>query len=77
MTIGVQCETCRKFAPSTPPGWLYVVVRPSAEPGILASLWTGQRERDDPGTFCSMRCLAEWAYVQVVTGEPATGTEPG
>ena len=32
--------------------------------------------RDDPATFCSVRCLAEWAYVQLATNEPATGKEP-
>jgi hypothetical protein len=73
MTAGVQCETCRRFAPSTPPGWLYVV-RPTAEPGILASLGMGQR--DEPLTFCRVLCLAEWACVQAATSEPATGTEP-
>ena len=64
---------CRKFAPMQPPGWLYVV-QPSAEPtSFLASL---AGSRDEPGTWCSMRCLAEWAYVQAMTGEPATGIEP-
>ena len=73
MTAGVQCDTCRTFSPSTPSSWLYVV-RPSEGPSIMASLGIGPRE--DPGTFCSVRCLAEWAYVQLAAGEPATGTEP-
>jgi hypothetical protein len=75
MTTGMQCETCRKFAPSTPPGWLYVV-RPSAEPSFLSSLGLGQKA-DDPLTFCRVLCLAEWACVQAATSEPATGQEPG
>ena len=73
LTAGVQCDNCRKFAPMQPPGWLYVV-QPSAEPSFLASLGVGS-SRDEPGTLCSLRCLAEWAYVQVVTSEPATGQE--
>ena len=40
----------------------------------MAQLGIGQR--DDPLTFCAVRCLAEWAYVQLVTSEPATGQEP-
>lgn len=74
MTAGVQCETCRRFVPSAPPGWLYVVRPTAVEPSIMASLGIGPRE--DPLTFCAVRCLAEWAYVQLVTSEPATGTEP-
>ena len=74
MTAGVQCDTCRRFAPSTPPGWLYLV-RPSAEPPILSALGIGPKE--EPGAFCSMRCLAEYAIVQAALGEPASGTEPG
>ena len=74
MTAGVQCETCRKFSPSPGGAWLYLV-RPSAEPSIMAQLGIGQR--DEPLTFCRVRCLVEWGYVQLVTIEPATGTEPG
>ena len=73
MTAGVQCKTCRRFAPSAPPGWLYIV-RPAAEPSFMASLGIGPR--DEPATFCSMRCLAEWAYVQAVTFGAPAGTEP-
>jgi hypothetical protein len=57
MSAGVQCDTCRRFAPSTPPGWLYLVC-PSGEPSVLSALGFGG-PRDEPGTFCSMRCLAE------------------
>ena len=74
MSAGVQCETCRRSAPSTPPGWLYVV-RPVAEPSIMSALGIGQR--DEPLTFCRVLCLAEWAIVQAATSEPATGIEPG
>jgi len=75
MTAGVQCDTCRRFAPGPPPGWLYLVRQPSSEPSILASLGIGPRE--EPGTFCSMRCVAEYAIVEAAAGEPATGSEPG
>ena len=73
MTAGVQCDNCRKFAPTQPPGWLYVV-QPSAEPAYL--LIVMGTPRDEPAMLCSMRCVAEWAYVALVTGEPATGVEP-
>ena len=73
MTAGVQCETCRKFSPPPSGGWLYVV-RPTAEPSIMASLGLGQR--DEPLTFCRVLCLAEWAVVQAAISEPATGKEP-
>ena len=72
MTAGVQCETCRRFGPSTPPGWLDVV-RPTVEPSLLTALGV---VRDEPATFCRMLCLAEWACVQAAALEPATGTEP-
>ena len=74
MTAGVQCETCRTFCPQPSGRWLYVV-RPSAEPSIMASLGIGPRE--DPLTFCRVLCLAEWAVVQAAISEPATGQEPG
>ena len=73
MTAGVQCETCREFAPSAaPPGWLYVV-RPSGEPSIMSALGV---VREEPATFCRMLCLAEWACVQAAALEPAMGSEP-
>ena len=78
MTAGVQCDTCRRFAPSTPPGWVYLV-RPSAEPSMpsmLSALGYGA-PREEPAAFCSMRCLAEYAIVQAAAGEAASGTEPG
>ena len=71
MTAGVQCETCRAFSPHPSSAWLYVI-RPAAEPSIMTALGIGPKE--DPLTFCSVRCLAEWAYVRLVTSEP--GTEP-
>jgi hypothetical protein len=72
VTTGVQCETCRVFSPQPSGQWLYLV-RPVTEPSVLAALGV---IGGDPGTFCSPRCLAEWAYVQAVTGSPATGIEP-
>ena len=73
MTAGVQCETCRAFSPQPSGRWLYVV-SPAAEPSLMSVLGIGRR--DEPATFCSMRCLVEWGYVQLVTGEPAAGQEP-
>lgn len=72
MAAGVQCDTCRRFAPRPDGRWLYVVRQPS-EPSFLASIAGPARE--DPDTFCSMGCLAEWAYVQAIAIEPAAGTE--
>ena len=74
MTAGVQCETRRKFSPQPSGKWLYVIHPPAAEMAVMASLGIGPRE--DPLTFCRLRCLAEWAYVQLAVGEPATGKEP-
>jgi hypothetical protein len=68
---GLQCDTCRRFSVS-PAGWLYLVRHPG-EQSPLAGLFGTPAE---PLTFCSMRCVAEYAYAQAVTSEPATETGP-
>ena len=74
MTAGLQCDTCRTFAPQGSPRWLYLVQQPSEPPSFVESMLGS---RADPLTFCSMLCVAQYAYVQAVTeGKPA-GTEPG
>ena len=70
MTVGLQCDTCRRFVPGSPPSWLYLVRQPP-EPSILSSLGIG---REEPAAFCSMKCVAEYAYVQAI--DAASGTEP-
>ena len=75
MTAGNQCDSCRKFVPQHAPGLLYLVQQPHEPPSFVESMLGSSRA--EPLTFCSMRCVAEYAYVQVVTeGKPA-GTEPG
>ena len=75
MTAGLQCDTCRTFASQTAVPWLYLV-RQTAEQSFLSSLSSALGYQPaDPATFCSMRCLAEFAYVQLAAGGAATGTE--
>ena len=74
MTAGHQCDNCRKFVPDQSPGLLYLVQQPSESPSFITQMFGTPSE---PLTFCGMRCVAEYAYVQVVTGdEQATGIEP-
>ncbi len=75
MSAGVQCETCRVFSPAPGGRWLCVVRIPDGGPSsVLASLGIGPRE--DPATFCSILCLAEWAYAYAMTVAAPAGTEP-
>jgi hypothetical protein len=70
---GNQCDNCRKFGVH-PAGWLYLVQHPEQPSSFMSSLFP---QPADPLTFCSMRCVAEYAYVQAVAKDAATGTEPG
>jgi hypothetical protein len=76
MTAGTQCDNCRTFGPSRAPGWFYLGQQPdeSETPSIVAALFGNPSE---PLTFCSVKCLADWAYVHAMTGDAAAGTEPG
>lgn len=76
MTAGTQCDNCRKFGPSHAPGWFYVAQQPGERdepPTVFAALFGNPSE---PLTFCTVKCLSEWAYVHVAASEAATGTEP-
>jgi hypothetical protein len=74
VTAGLQCDTCRTFAPQSSPRWLYLVQQPSEPPSFVESVLG---TRTEPLTFCSMRCIAEYAVARaLVEGKPA-GTEPG
>jgi len=70
MTAGSQCDNCRTFAPSHPPGWFYVAQQPGEEavPSLAAALFGKPSE---PLTFCSVKCLSEWAYVRNAASEAA------
>lgn len=70
--IGTQCDTCRTFAPQPSPGWLLLARQ--AEPSFMSLLSQGGGT-EMVGTFCSMRCVAEYAYAHAVIAEqPGTGT---
>jgi hypothetical protein len=76
MTAGTQCDNCRVFGPSRPAGWFYVAQQPSEEEpasSLAAALFGNPQE---PLTFCTVRCLADWAYVRNAAADTA-GTEPG
>jgi hypothetical protein len=70
--MGSQCDMCRKFAPQPCGDWL-VLVR-QEQPSFLAAI-TGHAGTGVAGTFCSWRCVAEYAYVQAAAGDAAKGTE--
>ena len=76
MTAGVQCDNCREFGPGPPPGWLFLMSQPPTVERDLAARVLGSIDRFEPVTFCSLRCIADWAYVcAMATGAPA-GMEP-
>jgi len=74
VTAGIQCDgpACRTFVPGQPAGWLVLMRAPEEERTGLAALFGTPQQ---PATFCGEKCLANWAYLQVVPG-PATGAEP-
>jgi len=76
VTAGTQCDNCRTFGPSRAPGWFYLGQQPGEEtaPSILSALFGNPEE---PLTFCTIKCLAEWAYVRNAAAEAAAGTEAG
>ena len=74
MTAGLQCDTCRTFAPQSSPRWLYLIQQPSEPPSFVESMLGSSRV--EPLTFCSMRCVAEHAYVVAMTNGAPAGTEP-
>ena len=72
MTAGLQCDTCRTFGPQQA-GWLYLVQQPAEQPTWAAALFGTPSE---PLTFCSVRCVAEYAVARVLVEGPAAGQEP-
>lgn len=70
MTAGVQCDTCRTFTPQPSASWLFLV-RPEAQPSVMSAL-LGASRSEDPATFCSWKCLADYAIARaLVEGQPA------
>ena len=76
MTAGTQCDNCRVFAPPHPPGWFFLGQQPGEEeaPSALSVLFGRSPE---PLAFCTIACLADWAFVQKLAAEASAGSEPG
>lgn len=73
---GIQCDTCRTFTAMPPPeGWLFLARQEApALPSMLAMISGGGGGGAElAGTFCSLRCLTEYAYVRLA----AEGTQGG
>jgi hypothetical protein len=75
MTAGTQCDNCRTFGPSYAPGWFCVAQHPAEdeEPRSLAAALFGRPS--EPLTFCTVKCLSEWAFVRNAAAEASAGTE--
>ena len=81
---GTQCDTCRVFT-SDPQagGWLFLAQFNPAGQSPFAAMLGGGGGPELAGTFCSLLCLAEYAYARLAaegitpSGErlPGTGTE--
>ena len=71
--MGSQCDNCRKFAADPATGWLIVVqLRPTVS--SIMSMISGSGGTEVVGTFCSPKCIAEFAYVLAAT-ESAGGAQ--
>ena len=74
MTAGTQCDTCRAFGPPHAPGWFVLYQYPGNDeddprPSVLSALFGNPSE---PFTFCTVKCLAEFATARaLVEGQPA------
>lgn len=77
MTTGNRCDgpACATFSPPGDRRWLYLVCQPDSPPSPLAALGIGPVPVE-PLTFCSMRCVAQYAWLEAVVPGPATGAEP-
>ena len=72
MTAGNLCDNCGKFGPANDPRWWYLIRQPGEPVSPIAAIF----ERPEPGTFCSLRCVADWAYVAAMANGKPTGMEP-
>ena len=66
---GIQCDNCRTFTQDTS-NWIVV-----SRVGGLTGLF-GQPVNEMAGTFCTVRCLAEWAYVKAAIESEAVEAAP-
>jgi hypothetical protein len=66
---GVQCDTCRVFALlPVPEGWLLLARQPALSfPSMLDVISGSNGNPELTGTFCTLRCLTEWAYAKLAT----------
>ncbi len=77
MTAGTQCDTCRTFGPPHPPGWFYLIQQPgdgNPPPASLAAALFGTPS--EPLTFCTVKCLSEFATARALVEEQPAGEEP-
>ena len=72
MTAGNLCDSCGKFGPAHDPLWWYLIRQPGEPVSPIAAIF----DRSEPGTFCSLRCVADWAYVAAMANGTPTGAEP-
>ena len=69
---GLQCDTCRKFALPPADGWFVLAQNQPLQMSPLLGPVGGGSEL--AGTFCSIACVAQYAYVRAVTeGTAVTG----
>ena len=76
MTAGTQCDTCRTFGPPHVPGWFVLYQYPADNdqlPSIMSALFGNPSE---PLTFCTVKCLAEFATARALVEEQPAGEEP-
>lgn len=72
---GVQCDGpgCGKFS-ADPAGWLILARQPGER--SFYSMITGDAASPVLGTFCSARCVTEFAYLMAVAAEKPLGIDP-
>ena len=73
MSAGLKCDgpACPEFAPQHAP-W-YFLAKQGGMPDFLDHLFGTPSA--GPLTFCSLKCVADYGYVQHAVSGSATGTE--
>jgi hypothetical protein len=66
---GLQCDNCREFTTAPATGWL--VIFQQLDPALAANPF--QAAAITIGSFCSFRCVGEYAYVRSGIAEQPTG----
>jgi hypothetical protein len=72
--MGAQCDTCRRFAAGSCEGWLILVTVQPVASSVMSMITGAGGGTEVTGTFCSARCVAEFAYVLAATG--SAGSPP-